>query len=235
MARRRCGRRHGQQKGVRPAGKRRPSGVPGGWGWATGHDRPPARLLSACERAPACVGPLPALRAAVVGLRVLRHRGGFGFAPTHTPPLSSYPCRSLWPQTAKNKNNVERLAVERLDLLIVDKAHHSLADSYRKIMQRLGCLVDGTATSAGGGDERGGGISTSARSQRRLAVGFTATPMRGDKQQLSDMWVTTFQAENSALQGAGGVHCSAQTLASIHALLPTPPTQPVLSPLLVRR
>lgn len=54
-----------------------------------------------------------------------------------------------------------------IGLVVVDECHHALADSYRNVMALLGCYDPDSPA---------------------VAVGFTATMARGDKQGLGDVW-----------------------------------------------
>ena len=67
-------------------------------------------------------------------------------------------------QTLQRPGRVEQLG--RFDTVIVDEAHHSVADTYLDILDRLGCM------DAGG----------------PLTVGWTATAQRTDKLRLGEVW-----------------------------------------------
>ncbi|MCU0722839.1 MAG: DEAD/DEAH box helicase, partial [Planctomycetes bacterium] len=54
---------------------------------------------------------------------------------------------------------LERLEPEKFTIVVVDEAHHAVAQTYKRVVERFGFLA---------GDEK------------RLLVGFTATPKRGD-------------------------------------------------------
>ncbi len=60
-----------------------------------------------------------------------------------------------------------RLAPEDFYLFVVDEAHHAVAPSYRAVFDHFGLFEPGTA---------------------RMLIGFTATPRRGDKQSLGDVF-----------------------------------------------
>jgi ATP-dependent helicase IRC3 len=60
-----------------------------------------------------------------------------------------------------------RLPPDEFYLIIVDEAHHAVAATYRRVFEHLGLFAEGT---------------------KRLLVGFTATPRRGDKQALSEVF-----------------------------------------------
>lgn len=67
-------------------------------------------------------------------------------------------------QTCSRPKRLEELRAQSFDVLMIDEAHHSAADSYQKIIQELGF---------GPGSDR-------------LLVGVTATPERGDRKGLDD-------------------------------------------------
>lgn len=69
-------------------------------------------------------------------------------------------------QTLARSKRLEQLAQSKYGLVIIDEAHHAAAQSYRSIIERLGC-----------GDPWG-----------PLLVGVTATPDRGDKVRLDDVF-----------------------------------------------
>jgi len=60
-----------------------------------------------------------------------------------------------------------RLPPDQFYLIVVDEAHHAVAATYRRVFEHFGLFTEGT---------------------QRLLVGFTATPRRGDKQQLSEVF-----------------------------------------------
>jgi superfamily II DNA or RNA helicase len=59
----------------------------------------------------------------------------------------------------EGSKRLERLEPERFFIVVVDEAHHAVAETYKRVIERFGFLA---------GDEK------------RLLVGFTATPKRGD-------------------------------------------------------
>jgi ATP-dependent helicase IRC3 len=59
----------------------------------------------------------------------------------------------------KGSKRLQRLDPDRFFLIVIDEAHHATADTYRRILDYFGVFVPGT---------------------RKLLVGFTATPKRGD-------------------------------------------------------
>jgi superfamily II DNA or RNA helicase len=62
---------------------------------------------------------------------------------------------------------LEALATDEFFLVVVDEAHHAVAPTYRTIFDHLGLFEPGT---------------------RKMLVGFTATPRRGDRQSLGDVF-----------------------------------------------
>lgn len=66
-------------------------------------------------------------------------------------------------QTLRNKTRRDR--IRHVGLVIVDECHHALAATYMGILEHFGCLPGKTP-----------------------AVGFTATPMRGDGKSLAAVW-----------------------------------------------
>jgi superfamily II DNA or RNA helicase len=64
-------------------------------------------------------------------------------------------------------DRLRRLPPDQFYLIVVDEAHHAVAATYRRVFEHFGLFVEGT---------------------RRLLVGFTATPRRGDKQKLSEVF-----------------------------------------------
>ena len=64
----------------------------------------------------------------------------------------------------RNTKRLERLDPDQFYLLVVDEAHHATAETYRRVLDHFGALTSDT---------------------RKLLVGFTATPKRGDNQGLS--------------------------------------------------
>lgn len=60
-----------------------------------------------------------------------------------------------------------RLPPDQFYLIVVDEAHHAVAATYRRVFEHFGLFAEDT---------------------KRLLVGFTATPRRGDKQALSEVF-----------------------------------------------
>jgi len=67
----------------------------------------------------------------------------------------------------KNTPRLDRFKREDFSTIIVDEAHHTLADSYRNILTHFGVLEDGTD---------------------KLLLGFTATPFRSDGRALGEVY-----------------------------------------------
>ncbi|HZA24629.1 MAG TPA: DEAD/DEAH box helicase family protein [Dehalococcoidia bacterium] len=68
-------------------------------------------------------------------------------------------------QTLARPNRLEQL-IGTFNAVVVDEAHHGVADSYQRILEHLGCFSE----------------------DGPLTCGFTATPERGDKVGLGDVW-----------------------------------------------
>src|SRR5215831_5438807 len=66
-----------------------------------------------------------------------------------------------------NGSRLSRFKPEDFSIVVVDEAHHAVADSYRSILDYFGLFSQGTS---------------------KLLVGFTATPRRGDKQGLGEVF-----------------------------------------------
>lgn len=62
-------------------------------------------------------------------------------------------------QTISRPNRLQQLINRGIDLLIIDEAHHSAADSYRRVIEEMGFMAGDVG---------------------KLLVGVTATPQRGD-------------------------------------------------------
>lgn len=60
-----------------------------------------------------------------------------------------------------------RLDPDQFYLIVADEAHHAVAATYRRVFEHFGLFAEGN---------------------KRLLVGFTATPRRGDKQTLSEIF-----------------------------------------------
>jgi ATP-dependent helicase IRC3 len=66
-----------------------------------------------------------------------------------------------------NGSRLSRFKPDDFSVVVVDEAHHAVADSYRTILDYFGLFSPGTS---------------------RFLVGFTATPRRGDKQGLGEVF-----------------------------------------------
>src|SRR5437899_7779255 len=71
------------------------------------------------------------------------------------------------PTLARNTARLSRLQPDEFSIIVVDEAHHAVAPSYRRIFDHFGLFEP--------------------RSPRYL-IGFTATPRRGDKQGLGEVF-----------------------------------------------
>jgi len=67
----------------------------------------------------------------------------------------------------KNTSRLDRFKPEDFDLIVVDEAHHTTADSYRNILEHFRILEDGTP---------------------KLLLGTTATPSRADGKALGEIY-----------------------------------------------
>ena len=67
----------------------------------------------------------------------------------------------------KDSARIQRLNPEDFYLVVVDEAHHAVAPTYRRVLERFGVLEPQT---------------------QKLLVGFTATPKRGDRQGLDKVF-----------------------------------------------
>jgi len=67
----------------------------------------------------------------------------------------------------KGSKRLARLDPEQFYLIVVDEAHHAIAETYRRVLDHFGALDPDT---------------------RKLTVGFTATPKRGDNQGLNKVF-----------------------------------------------
>jgi superfamily II DNA or RNA helicase len=124
----------------------------------------------------------------VVGLRIAREVGGRCLWLAHREELLDQPLRTLphvWPvrggvvkaarddcraqvvfgsvATLRNEARLDRCGL--FDFVVVDEAHHAPAESYRMILERLGCFTSGPPI-----------------------LGLSATPERADKQQLDQIF-----------------------------------------------
>src|SRR5437879_4287236 len=71
------------------------------------------------------------------------------------------------PTLARNAARLSRLQPDQFSIVVVDEAHHAVAPSYRRIFDHFGLFESGAS---------------------RYLIGFTATPRRGDKQGLGEVF-----------------------------------------------
>ena len=71
------------------------------------------------------------------------------------------------PTLARNGARLARLHPDEFSIVVVDEAHHAVAPSYRRIFDHFGLFEPGVS---------------------RYLIGFTATPCRGDKQGLGEVF-----------------------------------------------
>src|SRR2546426_3819363 len=71
------------------------------------------------------------------------------------------------PTLARTASRLSQLHPDDFSIIVVDEAHHAVAPSYRRIFDHFGLFASGTV---------------------RYLVGFTATPRRGDKQGLGEVF-----------------------------------------------
>jgi ATP-dependent helicase IRC3 len=90
------------------------------------------------------------------------------------------------PTLARNGARLARLQPEEFSIIVVDEAHHAVAPSYRRIFDHFG-LFD--------------------RNVARYLIGFTATPRRGDKQGLGEVFEEICYARDMREMIAGHYLC----------------------------
>lgn len=71
------------------------------------------------------------------------------------------------PTLARNASRLSRLPPDEFSIIVVDEAHHAVAPSYRRIFDHFGLFEPRVS---------------------RYLIGFTATPRRGDKQGLGEVF-----------------------------------------------
>ena len=71
------------------------------------------------------------------------------------------------PTLARNSARLARFQPDEFSIIVVDEAHHAVAPSYRRIFDHFGLFKPGVP---------------------RYLIGFTATPRRGDKQGLGEVF-----------------------------------------------
>lgn len=94
-------------------------------------------------------------------------RVGIEQAEQRADPSSKVVLASVQTLVARGGRRLAALDPSQFKLVVVDEAHHSVAPSYRRVFEHLGLFSPGT---------------------EKLLVGFTATPMRGDRRGLGDVF-----------------------------------------------
>jgi ATP-dependent helicase IRC3 len=87
----------------------------------------------------------------------------------------------------RESSRLLRLDPEQFYLVVVDEAHHAVAPSYRRIFEHFGLFAEGT---------------------RRLLVGFTATPRRGDHETLAEVFEEVAYAKSLPEMVRSGYLCA---------------------------
>jgi len=75
----------------------------------------------------------------------------------------------------KGSNRIDALGPDAFNLIVVDEAHHATAATYKRVLERFGVFEPGT---------------------RKLLVGFTATPKRGDGEGLDAVFESIVFSRN---------------------------------------
>ena len=94
-------------------------------------------------------------------------RVGIEMATQQAAPDSQVVVASVPTLGRKGSARLQRLDPDRFFLIVVDEAHHATAASYRRVLDHFGVFAPDT---------------------RKLLVGFTATPKRGDGQGLDEVF-----------------------------------------------
>jgi len=84
----------------------------------------------------------------------------------HAAPDARIVLASVATVGREESSRLLKLDPEQFYLIVVDEAHHAVAATYRRVFDHFGLFDEGT---------------------KRLLVGFTATPRRGDKQTLAEV------------------------------------------------
>lgn len=92
---------------------------------------------------------------------------GIEQGPRTAAPDSRIVLASVSTLGRQGSERLNRLAPEDFYLIVVDEAHHAVASTYRRVLDHFGVFDPDS---------------------RRLLVGFTATPRRGDKKALSSVF-----------------------------------------------
>jgi superfamily II DNA or RNA helicase len=90
------------------------------------------------------------------------------------------------PTLVRSSARLHRLHPDDFSIVVVDEAHHAVAPSYRRIFDHFGLFAAGTS---------------------RFLVGFTATPRRGDKQGLGEVFEEVCFARDLRQMIADGYLC----------------------------
>jgi superfamily II DNA or RNA helicase len=90
------------------------------------------------------------------------------------------------PTLARSGSRLSQLRPDDFSIIVVDEAHHAVAPSYRRIFDHFGLFDPGTS---------------------RYLVGFTATPRRGDKQGLGEVFEEVCYARDMREMIAGRYLC----------------------------
>jgi len=90
------------------------------------------------------------------------------------------------PTLARNGGRLSRLQPDEFSIIVVDEAHHAVAPSYRRIFDHFGLFESCVS---------------------RYLIGFTATPRRGDKQGLGEVFEEVCYARDLREMIAGRYLC----------------------------
>src|SRR6266436_402330 len=90
------------------------------------------------------------------------------------------------PTLARNGGRLSRLQPDEFSIIVVDEAHHAVAPSYRRIFDHFGLFESCVS---------------------RYLIGFTATPRRGDKQGLGEIFEDVCYAREMREMIAGRYLC----------------------------
>ncbi len=90
------------------------------------------------------------------------------------------------PTLARSGSRLSQLQPDEFSIIVVDEAHHAVAPSYRRIFDHFGLFEPGAS---------------------RYLIGFTATPRRGDKQGLGEVFEDVCYARDIREMIAGRYLC----------------------------
>jgi ATP-dependent helicase IRC3 len=127
-----------------------------------GHFKMKKRLLVIAHREELLIQAEQKFRAIDPALKIGIERAG-----DYAPSESQVVIASVPTLARPNGSRLSRFKPEDFSIVVVDEAHHATADSYRIIFDHFDLFSPGTP---------------------RLLVGFTATPRRGDKQGLGEVF-----------------------------------------------